>query len=125
MFVGFSWLATLLINKNIPHIILTKAFKDEEGTVRASSLKCLQEMVKLDQLWEFIQENSSFYVSHFQLLYVRKDFTFIKCINKNGKIYCYRGYFELFWKISAAVKDIRIIRNCRNFNSSRNTGYYN
>lgn len=69
MSLGCHWLAALLIDKKILDFVLKEATEDEDVTIKITSLRCLQEMCKVEQLRTVLQNNCNFYVSLFDILY--------------------------------------------------------
>lgn len=61
----FLWLEAMLVSKNIPCLILRMSANGRETTVKIAAFKCLQEMVKSNNMWDPLRNDGDIMVGFF------------------------------------------------------------
>lgn len=59
----FSSFKSLILENYLPMRIFELAIHDKDSIVRASAIKCLQEMAKVDDFWNYVMQSYDIYVS--------------------------------------------------------------
>lgn len=62
--VEFPSFRDIVLDADLPSLILKMVFVDGEAFVRATAVKCLQQMVKVEAFWGNLLKNGNVYVSN-------------------------------------------------------------